>query len=59
LTFGAWRRSSPTAEFDPVGLLGQVYWYTLYPLHCLVFAGMLAGLARAALGYAASQRAAP
>lgn len=52
-------RIRQTAEFDPAGLLGQVYWYALYPLHRLVFAGMLAGIARAALGYAASQRAAP
>ena len=51
-------RIRQTAEFDPVGLLGQVYWYTLYPLHRLVFAGLLAGIARAALGRAASRRAA-
>jgi uncharacterized protein YbjT (DUF2867 family) len=37
-----------TAIFDPVGLFGLVYWYALYPLHCLVFAGMLKVLCRAA-----------
>ena len=37
-----------TAIFDPVGLLGLTYWYTLYPLHRLVFAGMLRGIAKAA-----------
>jgi Protein of unknown function (DUF2867) len=37
-----------TAIFDPVGLLGRAYWYALYPLHHLVFAGMLRGIARAA-----------
>jgi uncharacterized protein YbjT (DUF2867 family) len=37
-----------TAIFDPVGLLGLLYWYGLYPLHRLVFAGMLRNLARAA-----------
>ena len=37
------------ATFDPHGLLGQVYWYALYPLHHLVFGGMLRGIARAAL----------
>ncbi len=52
-------RIRQTAEFDPAGLFGQAYWYLLYPLHRLVFAGMLAGIGRAALGYAASQRAAP
>ena len=34
-----------TAIFDPVGLLGLIYWYALYPLHQLVFAGMLRGIA--------------
>ena len=34
-----------TAIFDPVGLLGLIYWYALYALHQLVFAGMLRGIA--------------
>jgi uncharacterized protein YbjT (DUF2867 family) len=34
-----------TAEFDPVGLGGRLYWYGLYALHELVFAGMLRGIA--------------
>ena len=38
-----------TAIFDPVGLVGRAYWYALYPLHQLVFGGMLRGIARAAL----------
>ncbi len=37
-----------TAIFDPTGLFGLAYWYALYPLHCLVFAGMLRNLAQAA-----------
>lgn len=37
-----------TAVFDPVGLLGLMYWYSIYPLHWLVFAGMLRGIAREA-----------
>jgi hypothetical protein len=37
-----------TAIFDPVGLPGLAYWYALYPLHRLVFAGMLRGIARTA-----------
>lgn len=36
-----------TAIFDPVGLPGLLYWYTLYPLHALVFRGMLRGIAEA------------
>lgn len=39
-----------TAIFDPVGLLGLAYWYGVYPLHRLVFAGMLRGIAQAATG---------
>ncbi len=36
-----------TAIFDPVGLFGLVYWYLLYPIHQLVFAGMLRGIVAA------------
>ena len=37
-----------TAIFDPVGLGGLLYWYLVYPLHQLEFAGMLRGIAHAA-----------
>ncbi len=37
-----------TATFDPHGLTGLLYWYALYPLHQLVFAGMLRKIALAA-----------
>ncbi|MEI6235773.1 MAG: SDR family oxidoreductase [Planctomycetota bacterium] len=37
-----------TAIFDPVGLLGLLYWYGIYPLHEFVFAGMLRNIGRAA-----------
>jgi uncharacterized protein YbjT (DUF2867 family) len=30
-----------TASFDPAGLSGLAYWYLIWPLHQLVFAGML------------------
>ena len=43
---GAW--ITQTAIFDPVGLLGPLYWYTVWPLHRWVFAGMLRKIARAA-----------
>lgn len=36
-----------TAIFDPVGVLGQLYWYLLYPVHQFVFAGMLGGIVHA------------
>jgi hypothetical protein len=33
-----------TASFDPAGFFGLAYWYAVYPLHELVFGGMLRGL---------------
>jgi len=41
-------RLSQTAIFDPVGLWGLAYWFAVWPLHQLVFAGMLRGVARTA-----------
>jgi uncharacterized protein YbjT (DUF2867 family) len=38
-----------TAIFDPVGWVGRLYWYALYPLHQLVFAGLLRGIAHEAV----------
>ncbi|MBI4465295.1 MAG: DUF2867 domain-containing protein, partial [Acidobacteria bacterium] len=37
-----------TAIFDPVGIGGLLYWYSVYPLHQLLFAGMLREIAKAA-----------
>lgn len=37
-----------TAIFDPLGVAGLLYWYVLYPVHRLIFAGMLRSLARSA-----------
>jgi len=36
------------ATFDPVGLGGLLYWYCIYPIHGLVFGGMLRGICRRA-----------
>ena len=36
-----------TAIFDPVGLFGIVYWYSLFPLHEFVFHGMLRNICKA------------
>jgi uncharacterized protein YbjT (DUF2867 family) len=32
------------AWFEPRGLLGQIYWWGLYPIHLLVFRGMVRGI---------------
>jgi hypothetical protein len=37
-----------TAIYDPAGLMGLVYWYLLYPVHVMIFRGMLRKLAEAA-----------
>jgi uncharacterized protein YbjT (DUF2867 family) len=37
-----------TAVFDPIGVAGLLYWYSLYPVHSLVFGGMLRRIAQSA-----------
>ncbi len=37
-----------TAVFDPAGLFGLLYWYGSYPIHLVVFNGMLRRIAKAA-----------
>jgi len=39
-------RITQTATFAPMGVLSVLYWYALWPLHELVFRGMLRNLAR-------------
>lgn len=34
-------RIQQTAIFEPRGLMGWLYWYALYPIHKIIFAGML------------------
>jgi len=43
-----------TAFFAPKGLLGFLYWYVLYPIHGLIFSGMIRNLARQAEEYRTS-----
>ena len=47
-----------TAVFDPIGLAGLLYWYGIYPLHSVIFRGMLAEVARRARQEAASRSSA-
>ncbi len=37
-----------TALYDPMGLLGFLAWYVLYPFHMMIFAGMIRAVARRA-----------
>jgi hypothetical protein len=45
---------SQTAFFAPRGLAGLLYWYTLYPIHALIFSGLVKRLARNAAGKTAA-----
>jgi uncharacterized protein YbjT (DUF2867 family) len=45
---GTGSRITQTATFDPIGLAGLAYWYGIWPLHEIVFRGMLRGVVRAA-----------
>jgi uncharacterized protein YbjT (DUF2867 family) len=38
-----------TAIFDPHGLAGWMYWHSLYPVHHLIFEGMLRRIGRVAI----------
>ena len=37
-----------TAIFDPVGLSGLIYWYILYPIHTIIFSGMIRSIVKRA-----------
>jgi uncharacterized protein YbjT (DUF2867 family) len=41
-------RLTQTAEFYPRGLWGLLYWYSIYPIHALVFRGLIRSIARRA-----------
>ncbi len=43
-----------TAYFEPRGFLGNIYWYSLYPVHTWIFRGLLAEIRRRALAAAGS-----
>ena len=34
-----------TATFRPLGLLGRLYWYSVYPFHSLIFSGLIKKIA--------------
>ena len=46
-----------TAFFAPKGLFGLSYWYLLYPIHSLIFSGMIRRIAQRAEVVAAGERA--
>ncbi|MCB0217596.1 MAG: DUF2867 domain-containing protein, partial [Chloroflexi bacterium] len=40
---------SQTAFFDPKGLSGLLYWYALYPIHRLIFSGLIQRIAESSV----------
>jgi uncharacterized protein YbjT (DUF2867 family) len=40
---------SQTAFFEPKGVAGLLYWYALYPIHGLIFSGLIDQIARRAV----------
>lgn len=46
-----------TAIFEPRGVAGLLYWYALYPVHRLIFNGMLRGIATSVTARRTSHRA--
>ena len=47
---------SQIAFFAPKGLLGLVYWYALYPIHSMIFGGMIQRVAKRAADIATQSR---
>ncbi len=48
-----------TAYFEPAGLPGLLYWYTLFPIHVAIFQGMISAIARKAESLSHSSVQAP
>ncbi len=48
-----------TARFYPRGLIGLLYWYTIYPIHAVVFRGLASSIAARAEGKYSSEKEQP
>ena len=46
---GSGRRLVQTALFTPTGFLGMLYWYSLYPVHKVIFSALIRAIARDAV----------
>lgn len=55
-TDGERTRLTMTARYRPKGLIGILYWYSVVPLHNIVFGGMLRGIRSAAEAKEANNR---
>jgi hypothetical protein len=43
-------RIKQTAVFAPKGLAGFLYWYLLYPIHSIIFSGLIRAIVKKAEG---------
>ena len=43
---GGGSKITQTAIFDPIGVMGILYWYALYPIHHFIFNGMIRGIVK-------------
>jgi Protein of unknown function (DUF2867) len=48
-----------TAYYDPDGFLGLLYWYVLYPIHILIFQGLIIAIAHKAESLSDSREQTP
>ena len=48
-----------TAYYDPNGLMGLLYWYVLYPIHIVIFQGLIIAVARKAESLSNSREQTP
>jgi hypothetical protein len=48
---GAGTLLKQTAQFEPAGLAGLLYWYLLWPIHEVMFRRMLRSVAAAAMAH--------
>ncbi len=55
---GTGTRLIQEAAFIPLGFWGTVYWYSLYPIHQVIFRSLIRAIARGAGMFASPQRAA-
>jgi len=52
-------RIRQVARFEPSGWFGRLYWYSLLPVHGVIFSGMLRGIASRAVRHASVHTPAP
>jgi hypothetical protein len=44
-----------TAYYDPNGVMGLLYWYVLYPIHIIIFKGLITAIAHRAEALSSSE----